>query len=86
MRHFLTPSGRHWTASLCRMTQFSFGLGSSYAISGSVLRFSSLDGEAFDLDDWPANWTELSDEALSGLLEHAVLLSCRSRSIELHVG
>src|SRR5436309_2774202 len=40
MRHFQTPSGRRWTATLCRVTQCSFGAGSSsICVSGSVLRF-----------------------------------------------
>jgi hypothetical protein len=84
LRHFLTPSGRHWTVDLFRVTQLSLGSGSSFAVSGSVLRFSSDDGVTFDLEDWPSNWDELSDEALAGLLKHAALLSCRTPSIGLH--
>ena len=71
MRHFLTPGGGRWTASLCKLTRCSFGVGSSIVISGSVLRFASACGVTFDLEDWPADWMNIDDAGMIALLQIA---------------
>jgi hypothetical protein len=71
MRHFQTPSGGRWTASSCRITQCSFGSGSSLVITGTILRFCSAGGITFDLEDYPGNWESLDNDGLITLLRIA---------------
>jgi hypothetical protein len=61
VRSFRYPGGGVWTASL---TPHPTSPGAR------VLRFSGS-ARVIDLDDWPEDWTEQSDEELAGLLRGA---------------
>ena len=64
-RSFTSPSGRAWTASLVELPSYS-----SAEPAYEVLRFASGD-LALDLDEWPSNWTVLTDDALVQLVRQA---------------
>jgi hypothetical protein len=74
------PPGRTALADAPRVRSFRFPGGGVWTVSvaphplthGSrVLRFSA-GGRVVDVDKWPADWTELSDSELVGLLSEAM--------------
>ena len=71
MRSFGSPSGRQWTADLYQLPRnVAVTSTKQYGRADAVLRFSS-EGVTLDLADYPANWAELSDADLVGLLRRA---------------
>ena len=60
-RSFRYPGGRVWTVSVTTHPRDP---------DVRLLRFSA-DGRSVDLDDWPRNWSNMSDDQLIALLRRA---------------
>jgi hypothetical protein len=81
MRSFGSPSGRQWTAIIYELPpNVSVTATKQHLRAPSVLRFAS-EGVTLDLADYPANWSELTDDDLVGLLRRATTPSFSPTSI-----
>lgn len=63
-RTFTSPSGRRWTATI------AFARVLDGRALAPVLRFTS-EALVLDLDDWPRDWAQSSDDALVDLVRKA---------------